>query len=220
MASVRPGRGAPQLNPALALVLGEKSVRAKFISGVITFGVALLLVRLPLATRAQVEVETKVRGLYYNYDYAYQVRLPNGLTGFRSPAPMPNHGFVVRLNDSGTAYLWVDASYNAMLWASLREAADANVGYLKHDSLTDPVVLAREPTRLGGLTAHRVVVKYTDVSGTAIIEEKVLVMRKPRDANGIGIMYTIGLRSPQARLEQDRAVFNALYKSFALRRLP
>lgn len=71
-------------------------MRGKFINGVITFGVALLLVRLPLATRAQVEVETKVRGLYYNYDYAYQVRYRTG-----SPASEALHRCRIMGSSSG-----------------------------------------------------------------------------------------------------------------------
>jgi hypothetical protein len=68
--------------------------------------------------------DSVVKSRYSNYDYAYSVRLPTGLTGSRSPSPFPNHGFMIQLPDHAQASVSVDGSYNAALWGF--DMSDAN----------------------------------------------------------------------------------------------
>src|SRR3954471_20527913 len=74
-----------------------------------------------------------VRGLYCNYDYAYSVVVPQGITAFRDPPPLPNHGIGIDISKSQQSYIWVDASYNAAEWSSFADAVSDNLGYLKND---------------------------------------------------------------------------------------
>ena len=50
------------------------------------------------------------KGRYSNYDYGYSVRIPKKFTGFRSPSPFPNHGFLIQLSDDPKAGISVDAA--------------------------------------------------------------------------------------------------------------
>src|SRR5947209_17398721 len=71
-----------------------------------------------------------VKGRYSNYDYAYSVRIPAGLTGFRAAAPAPNHGFGIELSEQPKSSIWVDASYNAAFWKNFDEAIQAHIRYI------------------------------------------------------------------------------------------
>src|SRR5215510_10871741 len=100
-----------------------------------------------------------VKGRYSNYDYAYSVRLPKGLTGVRPPSPFPNHGFEIQLSDQAKAIVAVDASYNAAEWRSFADAIKFHLNSFKGEVGGDVSVVAQTPTVLGGLKATRFTMK-------------------------------------------------------------
>src|SRR5947209_14876211 len=91
-----------------------------------------------------------VKGRYSNYDYAYSVRIPKGLTGFRAAAPAPNHGFGIALSEQPKSYVWVDASYNALFWKSFNDAIKAHIGYI-NDKGVNAKLVRKERSRIAGL---------------------------------------------------------------------
>jgi len=75
------------------------------------------------------ETQTEVTGVYQNWDYGYEVRVPDNLIGYRSPAPAPNHGFGILISRSPKTYVWVDASYLVEETASLKQIVDTHLGW-------------------------------------------------------------------------------------------
>ena len=113
-----------------------------------------------------------VKNRYSNYDYAYSVRLPKGLTGLRSPSPFPNHGFVIELSDQPKASLSVDASYNAAEWRSFDEAIKAHKDIFKHEVSGEVRVIAQAPASLGGLRAIRFTMRTSTFIKKKLTEKK------------------------------------------------
>jgi len=154
------------------------------------------------------------QGKYFNYEYGYSLKIPAGLTGYRSPAPMPNHGFGIDLSREDCAQVWVDGMYNSLEWGSLNEAANNEVTYLKANNISDVRLLRLTYGRLSHLRSVRIVVAYKK-SGRAMIADEFIAMRKERD-----MVYTLQLRTTPARYSQDVEVLNLLERSFRLEALP
>ena len=155
------------------------------------------------------------QGIYSNYEYAYSVRIPDGLVGYRSPAPMPNHGFGIDLSKEDEAAVWLDGSYNALEWSSLAEATRAQLDFLKDDKdISDVRIVKRTSTRLSGLPAVHVVIDYRK-AGIPRVEETIFVLRNSRD-----IVYTLELRTTPARFSEDRKVLEQLQQTFRREPLP
>ena len=159
-----------------------------------------------------------VVGLYANPNYAYSVRLPYGLVGFHDPAPQPNHGIGQWLDGGG--YLWVDGSYNSLDWQSLEEAVDANLGFLAEDSVSTVDELERRRSGLGNLDGMRLVARYQNQEGTAMIEKILIAIRRAEEPTGSDIVYTVTLRTPETHHHQHQPTLNAIADSFRLHPLP
>jgi len=153
-----------------------------------------------------------VKDQYSNYDYAYAVRIPKGLTGSRSPSPFPNHGFVIQLSDHPNATLAVDASYNAALWNSFEEAIEAHKEYFKDDVGGEVSVVAQAPAVLGRLKAILFLMK-PQTADTSEVREVLLAFRK---ADGeVGIVYEIILTTSTSRYDKDKHLIDDLQKNMA-----
>jgi len=163
---------------------------------------------------AQREPDIVVKNRYLNYDYAYSVRVPNGLTGSRSPSPFPNHGFGIQLSDEPKASISVDGSYNAAEWRSFDDAIKAHKGFFKHEVGSEVKVVARAPAVLGKLRA----VRFTMTSNNREVREVLLAFRKAPGEDGI--VYEIVLTTPTFRYAKDKHVLGELQRTFRLKSLP
>ena len=155
-----------------------------------------------------------VKNRYSNYDYAYSVRIPKGLTGSRSPSPFPNHGFGIELSDQPQASISVDASYNAAEWRSFDDAIKAHKNIFKREVGSEVKIVARVPTILGKLRA----VRFTMTSNTPEVREVLLALRKA--PGEVGIVYEIVLTTPTSRYNKDKHLIAQLQKTFRLKSLP
>jgi len=160
-----------------------------------------------------------VKGRYSNYDYAYSVQMPKGLTALQSRPPFPNHGFVIQLSDHPKAGLAVSADYNAAEWSSFDDAINAHLGYFKDEVGGEVSVVARAPTVLGGLRAIRFTMKQKNpTSNDPEVNEVVLAFRKA--PGEVGIVYEISLTTPSSRYGKDRQLIARLQRTFRLKSLP
>lgn len=154
-----------------------------------------------------------IKNRYSNYDYAYSVRVPKGLTGLRSPSPFPNHGFVIELSDQPKASLSVDASYNAAEWNSFDDAIKAHKDFFKREAGGEVKLVTKAPTVLGGLSAiHFTMKRDTEV------REVLLAFRKA--AGEVGIVYEIVLTTPASRYNEDKHLIAELQRTWRLKSLP
>jgi hypothetical protein len=159
-----------------------------------------------------------VKGRYSNYKYAYSVRIPKGLTGFRPAAPAPNHGFGIALSEQQKSFVWVDGSYNAAFWKSFGEAIQAHIGYIS-DKAVNPKLVRKERASIAGLPAIGFVIVYkAKDSGEEMVDETILAFRK--GSGVVGIVYTLELDAPQSRYKRDREALAAVHNSWQLKSLP
>ncbi|HEV8370234.1 MAG TPA: hypothetical protein VGQ39_19940 [Pyrinomonadaceae bacterium] len=154
------------------------------------------------------------KGLYSNDEYGYSLRIPDPFIAYRSPEPMPNHGFAIDLSKRDDATVWVDGMYNALEWASLNQAARANLEYLHDPEVTDIRMVQCKYIRLSRLRAVRIVAAYKR-TGISMIEDEIIAIRKERD-----IVYTLKLRTTVARYSEDVKVLDRLHRTFNLEPVP
>jgi hypothetical protein len=180
----------------------------------------------PSAEYLAVADDMRVEDRYYNYDYGFSVDLPAHMVGARSPAPAPNHGFGVDLDnpqstlwtnsdDFPVSYLYVDASYNSPEGESLDDAIKEHLGFIAEEG-SNVSVLSRTKTRLAGLRAERVVARY-EKGGEAMMSDEVVAFR---EENGEYVVYTIDLSTPLSNYDRDKPVLEEMQKTWRLQPLP
>jgi hypothetical protein len=167
--------------------------------------------------------ESRVEDRYYNYNFGFSVDLPRGMVGRTSPPPMPQHGFVIdlenpqaRKSDSNSrSEIVVDASYNSLEWRSFDEAIRDDLSWVSEGG-NHIKSLSRTPVRLGGLHAMRFVQVYEN-NLEEMINDVTLAFRKENEEE---VVYTISLNTPLSRYEQDKAAVAYLQKTWCLQPLP
>ncbi|MGA3117631.1 MAG: hypothetical protein ABSF90_24740 [Syntrophobacteraceae bacterium] len=153
------------------------------------------------------EEGTKVTGVYQNWDYGYEVRLPAGIVGYCLPAPAPNHEFGIVISRSPKAYVWVDASYWPEEEDSLGDIVDTHIGWVC-DHGKDCELEQRSIRRFAGLEAEKFIVRYTcPQSGSIVKEEQTLALRKD-------IVYTVGLISAPETYQKAKGIADRIRRSW------
>lgn len=142
---------------------------------------------------------------YRNVDYGYAVRIPAGLTIQTNEAPMPNHGFAIRL--SPTTRAWADASYAeaattlAEAFAEQRRSAPDGCHEKAHKS-----------TRMNRLPAIELVLNC-EPGSSRVVATTITEVTSFRGT----IIYVIGLERPlNDTSAESEAVFKRLVGGFRL----
>ncbi|MDX6708991.1 MAG: hypothetical protein QOH96_7, partial [Blastocatellia bacterium] len=112
------------------------------------------------------------------------------------------------------SYLSVDATYNALFWRSLNQATKSQLKYLWKDGAFNIELVNKTRTRLSGLPAVRLVLKY-DESGETMVKVLVIAFRKQGD-----IVYTLELTTTALRFDKDNESLSRLQRTLVLQPLP
>jgi len=163
-------------------------------------------------------------GRYSNCDYGYYVDLPNEIVAHEAKPPSPNHGFIIDLAEPDSSadalskklarYISVGNIYDAAELPSLAAIVDDELKSLERDK-SGFHVLERAPTRLGGLNATLLRLRYTE--GIETISEVDIVSYRPRGPNKLGdVIYEFQLVTPEDTYPQDRHVFDEILSGFHL----
>lgn len=149
------------------------------------------------------------RGPYQNKAYGYSVVIPTGLVGYDGVNPFYQQGFGIPLGVEPKSYVLVNGEPNSLEFARPADAASRFVEYLrKHGSKVESSKITE--TQLGGLKAAILVATYT-CSGSAERYVRASVVAISPDKS---MLYEVTLFAHSDRFEQDRAVLDALAKSW------
>jgi hypothetical protein len=157
-------------------------------------------------------------GQYSNPNYGFAVIIPEGLTGYDSPAPNPHHGFGVVLSWEPRSYIYFDGSYtmeNSSLHPmSLDEVEESNLGWLREES--EQVRSIRQARmKLGSLQAKRHVVYRTCKGHNEVfVADGIFAL-----SNSGEITYSAILLTTQSRYEKDRDLFESFLRTWRLSRI-
>jgi hypothetical protein len=158
------------------------------------------------------------RQQYSNYEYGYTVLIPSGLVGVSNPSPGPQHGFEIVLSKRPAAGIRVDGSYDADLYGSLEEAAEARLRWLKRDNnLTEIEVLRSEQATLQNLQAVRQAVRFSEPgSGEKMVLDFVAAIRIENEGGDeeTRVLYTISLSTPESRYRDDQEILEQVITSW------
>lgn len=163
------------------------------------------------------EVKCPARGSYVN-PYGFSVEIPRGLNGCpNSPVEMSDHGVIIPLDATGQGTVEVYAGYNALLHETVRDAIDTAIETTRNDAKPGSVaILSRSRTRLGGLKAERVVLRYKIKGSEAeVIRDSTEALRaviKPDSEPSHH--YSLTLSTTPNRYEADRAILDRVRKSW------
>lgn len=99
--------------------------------------------------------------------------------------------------------------------ATLKNAVDERLDWIRERSAAGSVsVLQVTDTRIGGMSAKRVVVRYRDKdSNRVMVEDFVEALRGRAE---VYVEYSVYLRSPFDAYERDKPNFDRVLRSFAV----
>ena len=106
----------------------------------------------------------------------------------------------------------MDGSYNTLERVSPRDVLRDECDELLQEG-TEVVVLKRASTLLGDLPAERLTVRYRKVGEIeATVKDVVVALREVKDYGGM--IYTIGLISPERRFANDDKLFESILQTW------
>ena len=150
------------------------------------------------------------RGAYRNKAYGYSVVIPANLVGYDSVNPFYQHGFGILLGAEPQSYLFVNGEPNSLEFARPADAASQSLKYIRKDGKVESSKIT--DSQLGPLRAALLVATYTCPGSTERYTAASLVAIGPDKSN----FYQVTLYARSDRFEQDRAVLDALAKSWKL----
>ena len=161
---------------------------------------------------------------YSNCDHGYYVDLPDGFVAHGAKPPSPNHGFVINLADPGNTAdalsktlsrrIFVSNTANYQDLPSLNAIVESELHSMKAEA-TAFRVLERVPTKLGGLDATLVRVRY-QVDAQNVDELDIFAYRSPRSGDVGDNIYVLGLITPESMYSSDKEVFDKIRQGFHL----
>ncbi len=173
------------------------------------------------------EVDTS--GKYVNYSYGFSIIIPAGLKGTWNSARcvagkegcvcMSDHGRIIPLSESPNDNdHWIEAyaAFAADLdEPTLKDEVDKRIDWIRERSAAGSVsVLQVTDTKIGGMSAKRVVVRYHDKeSNRVMVEDFVEALRGRAE---VDVAYSVYLRSPLDAYERDKPNFERVLSSFAV----
>jgi hypothetical protein len=149
------------------------------------------------------------RGQYENKAYGYSVVIPANLVGYDGVNPFYQHGFGLLLGAEPQSYVFVNGEPNSLEFARPVDAASQFLMYLGKDGNKVESSKITE-SQLGSLKAALLVATYTCPGSTERHVMASLVAISPDKSN----LYEVTLYAASDRFEQDRAVLDALAKSW------
>ena len=160
---------------------------------------------------------------YTNPQYGYSVLIPKGFVGKGGVAG--GHGISITLSEQPKAHVWISGLYNGDGrgdggYSSIDEAIDSYLEGIKKDA-TWLEMSGREPAQLDNLSAVRAIIRYQDqASGQIMIDDSITAFRTVH-SEGVseGIMYAVGLSTPEARYKQDKMIYEKVISSWRARRI-
>jgi hypothetical protein len=155
-------------------------------------------------------------GTYVNDYYGFQVRIPAGLKGCpNSPVGLSDHGVAIPLDEHGSIECF--AGYNGPLYHKINDAFHGTLDSIRDQAVDRSVaIVLRRHTKLDGLWADRVVVRYIDkVSNVEMVEDSIIAMRSINKELPVpSHLYIISLVTTARLYPQDRDTLENLLVSW------
>lgn len=169
------------------------------------------------------------QGKYVNVSYGFSIVIPDDLRGVWNSARcvggkdgcvcMSDHGRIIPLGtNSKEPDHWIEA-YAGFATdidePTSQQEVKKRLEWIRERSRKGSVsVLKRSSIVLAGLKGQRVLVRYYDVESKRLMMEDFVELL--RDRKQVDVEYSLYLRAPVAAYKQDKAIFEAILRSFAL----
>jgi hypothetical protein len=149
------------------------------------------------------------RGPYENRAYGYSVVITANLVGYDDGNPFYQHGFGIVVGTEQPSYIFLNGEPNSLEFARPTDAASQFLKYVrKHRNKVESSRITE--TQVDQLKATLLVATYTCPGSTERYITSSMVAISPDKS----MLYEITLYAHAVRFEQDRAVFDAILKSW------
>lgn len=149
------------------------------------------------------------RGLYENKAYGYSVEIPTDLVGYDGANPLYQQGFGIILGAEPKSYILANGEPNSLEFTRPVDAASQFLKYLrKHASKVESSKITE--SRLGALKGALLIATYTCPGSTERYVRASMIAISPDKSK----LYEVTLYARADRFGQDRAVLDALAKSW------
>jgi hypothetical protein len=149
------------------------------------------------------------RGQYENKAFGYSVVIPTDLVGYDGVNPFYQQGFGIPLGVEPKSYVLVNGEPNSLEFGRPADAVSRFLEYLrKHGSKVESSKITE--SQLGTLKSALLVATYTCPGSTERYVRASVVAISPDKS----MLYEVTLFAPSGRFEQDRAVLDAMVKSW------
>jgi len=163
------------------------------------------------------EEKCPLRGHYVNY-YGFTVTLPDGLKGCpNSPVGMSDHGVEIPLDPQRQRVIDVFAAYNATLDETVADSIARTIDSFREDkAVTGLRVISRSASRLGGLRAQRLVLRYRlKETGVEMVFDSSDALRSViKPFSEPSHSYRVSLITPAKFYKADRRVLEQVLASW------
>jgi len=172
--------------------------------------------------------EIATTGYYRNYSYGFSISIPHGLKGFWNSARcvkdkqdcvcMGDHGRFMPIDRFSYLQVFVEVQNEE----TLKESIDEEVAFIlrTHKEKKEPAkVVTRAPSRLGGASATRLILKYQDAKTGEIMSEDIIIGGR-FDRVHSGWLYSITLVTPDKLYAKRKALFYSIIRSWRYRSRP
>lgn len=152
------------------------------------------------------------KGAYRNSKFRYFTKLPASLEGISEVPEEIEGGILITLSKDPERFIWLGGAYDTSSYASLREATDSHLDWLRTDG-AKVLNVKRQKSQLGKLNAERITVRY-EAPGSDVINvmDLVVALRFQRDASAI--VHQIEMRTTASNYTYDVKAFNSIARSW------
>lgn len=170
--------------------------------------------------------ETATTGYYRNYSYGFSISIPRGLRGFWNSARcvkdkrdcvcMGDHGRFIPVDRNSYLQVFVGTQNSE----TIRESIDEEVGFIlrTHEEKKERAeVVTRVSSRLGGVSATRLKLRYRDAKTGEFMLEDSIISPPPVDRNHGGFLYSVTLSTPEKQYAKRKALFYSIIMSWRFR---
>jgi hypothetical protein len=172
--------------------------------------------------------EIVTTGYYRNYSYGFSISIPHGLKGFWNSARcvkdkqdcvcMGDHGRFMPIDRFSYLQVFVEVQNEE----TVKESIDEEVAFIlrTHKEKKEPAkVVTRAPSRLGGASATRLMLKYQDAKTGETMSEDIIIGGRV-DRVHSGWLYSITWVTPDKLYAKRKALFYSIIRSWRYRSRP
>lgn len=154
-------------------------------------------------------------GKYTNLEYGYEIEIPKNHVGYRSEAPSPNNGVMIKSSLTPDTRIGVFSIRNALFIENLNQYSEYILRRFSYEkTITGLTVLHRKKTTLGKLPAIRLLVSYTKEPNQQVFYKEYVIAMTNEDDLIDRICFEVSILTPKETYQNEVPLFERVLQSW------